>query len=104
MDSTRREVEQVVMEYISYLASSAYTVLSEPRLYGSLRLIDAVTRFINMLNTLAIPLSNELRQFLNEIAQLIEENEHKVMTDPESYKAMLREVLTKLARKSRELL
>ena len=57
-----------------------------------------------MLNTLAIPLSNELRQFLNEIAQLIEENEHKVMTDPESYKAMLREVLTKLARKSRELL
>ncbi|MCS7139540.1 MAG: DUF6092 family protein [Candidatus Nezhaarchaeota archaeon] len=104
MNVNEREVAIKLLEFMSYLASSARGALSEPLAYGSFRLIDAIPRFIALINYISTPLTEDLKQFMREILEVVERDKYKVMVDVDSYKNMLDTVVLHLARKLKNLM
>lgn len=95
--------EDQVMELIAYLTSSAELSLHEPDYYGSLRLLDAVSRLIS-----AVLEHNPQRTgpFLESFKREVDEKKVWSMWDREAYFAFTRStpamVATELLRLERE--
>lgn len=90
---TSREVKfpyDKVVEYLSFLASSARNSIEEPHIYGSFRLIDAISRFIELLRSMP---GYEKYERLEELREYIEKEKYKVMGDTREYLEFLDKVV-----------
>lgn len=81
---------------IAFLASAALECLNEPQTYGSFRLVDALSRLIEVLERE----KTEINGFLKDLKKLINEKKYLLMEDLEAYKSFLEEVSRKVARES----
>lgn len=89
------EVRSKILEYIAYLASSARNSIEEPHIYGSFRLIDAISRLIDLINY--IPSIKE-DQFLKELKEYIDTKKYVMMFNTQEYLAFLDEVVLRVVR------
>jgi hypothetical protein len=87
--------EENLYELLSFLVSSAYLCITEPRLYGTFRLIDAACRAIDF-SLQGGQLADD--RFLREFKEYADENKLLVMTDEEAYLRFLEEATQKIAR------
>lgn len=46
MTPQRKDADEATFEFATFLATSARGCIEEPALYGSLRLLDALSRFV----------------------------------------------------------
>jgi len=86
-----------VLKYIAFLASSARGVIREPPSYGSFRLVDAVSRFIELLKTTPEYRNNE---FLLKLEEYIDKEKYKVMYDLDDYLKFLENLVKMIAEES----
>lgn len=89
----KNELKIKVLEYIAYLATSARDSIEEPHIYGSFRLIDAISRLIDLLKHISII---EEDSFLNELKNFIDTKKHTMMFNKKEYLSFLDEVLEKI--------
>lgn len=87
--------EENLYELLSFLVSSAYLCITEPRLYGTFRLIDAASRAIDF-SLQGGQLADD--RFLREFKEYVDENKLLVMTDEGAYLKFLEEATQKIAR------
>lgn len=85
MSNLSKTCSPEIIEHLAFLVSSATGCIDEPKIYGSLRLIDATERLITLLGELEICSDKRL----DEIAQDISERKHLCMTDEVAFKALL---------------
>jgi hypothetical protein len=87
--------EEELYEVLSFLVSSAHLCVTEPRFYGTFRLIDAACRLIG----LALE-SGKLEddQFLREFKEDADERKFLLMTDEEGYFRFLEDATRKMAK------
>ena len=89
------ELRTRILEYIAYLAASARNSIEEPHIYGSFRLIDAISRLIDLLKY--IPSVKE-DSFLEELKKFIDAKKYVMMFNTQEYLAFLDEVVLKVVR------
>lgn len=82
-----------IIEYISFLASSARNSIEEPHIYGSFRLIDAISRFIQLLKEMP---GYEKYEKLEELREYIEKEKYQVVKDVKEYIEFLDNVVNML--------
>lgn len=80
----RPELERKLYEVVGYMVTSARNLLDEPPLYGPFRLVDAVSRLVEVLEGegMASPRLSALRE-------RIEAGKYAVADDPEEFKRFL---------------
>ncbi|HHY94251.1 MAG TPA: hypothetical protein GX513_04460 [Firmicutes bacterium] len=83
---------ELLFRHLCYLASSAAGLVTEPHLYGPLRLVDAAERLIQIMGQLGWD-----DPFLQDVAQFITENKDTVMTDEDRFVQFLDQLVGKLA-------
>jgi len=88
-----------IYEYISFLASSARGLLEEPQTYGPFRCLDAITRFIDLIEELGYS-----DPYLKELKRDIEKGKYLGLVSEEDFKKFIIELNVKLAKKIKELL
>jgi len=88
-----------IYEFITFLASSARGLFEEPQTYGPFRCLDAITRFINLIEELGYS-----DPYLKELKKDIEKGKYLVLASEEDFKKFIIELNVKLARKIKELL
>jgi len=78
------ELEQEFFELIAFMVTSARNLIEETKLYGPLRLVDAVSRLIDVLqkHDLSSPR-------LETIQRQIEEGKYRVMDSEEDFTVFL---------------
>ena len=86
------ETEQQLGRLLCYMAASARGLLDEPAAYGPFRLIDAVSRLIEILGA-----EGAVDEDLNRIRVLIEDGKYLVMTDMHAFTKMLDQAVVELA-------
>lgn len=84
------ENREEFFELLVYMATSAAGLKGEPKVYGSLRLIEASQRLAKIM------LQSEENEGLKELVQIIEDGKRKSMTDEEGFYQMLNAVTEKL--------
>jgi hypothetical protein len=87
--------EEDLYEVLSFLVSSAHLCVTEPRFYGTFRLIDAACRLIG----LALE-SGQLEddQFLREFKEDADKRKLLLMTDEAGYFQFLEDATRKMAK------
>jgi hypothetical protein len=87
--------EEDLYEVLSFLVSSAHLCVTEPRFYGTFRLIDAASRLIG----LALE-SGQLEddQFLRKFKEDADKGKFLLVTDEESYFQFLEDATRKMAK------
>ncbi len=87
--------EEDLYDMLTFLVTSAYGCVEEPRLYGTFRLIDAATKLIGF----ALD-SEQLKedQFLREFKADADKGKHLMSTDDEKYVRFLEDATRTLAR------
>jgi hypothetical protein len=87
--------EEDLYEVLSFLVSSAHLCVTEPRFYGTFRLIDAACRLIG----LALD-SGQLEddQFLREFKEDADKRKFLLVTDEEGYFRFLEDATRKMAK------
>lgn len=83
-----------IYQLIAYIISSAIGCLKEPKIYGSLRLIDTTEKIILLFSDLGLFQEKQL----TEIANIIEEEKWICMNDELAFEQMLNNVADKLAK------
>jgi len=78
-------------QLLCYMGASARGLLDEPAFYGSLRLIDGISRLIGILEEETI-----IDEELLRIKKLIEQNKFLVKNDQDQFRNMLDEVVIAL--------
>lgn len=88
-----------IYEFITFLISSARCLLEEPQLYGPFRCLDAVTRFIKLMESLGYkdPMFEELKKD-------IENGKYLVLINEERFKDFIIKLNIKLADKIKKRL
>lgn len=86
------ETEQQLGQLLCYMASSARGLLDEPASYGPFRLIEAVSRIMEILEV-----EGSADEDLNRIRALIEKGKYLVMTDIDAFTKMLDQAVVGLA-------
>ena len=86
--------EEDVYELLSFLISSAQLCVSEPKMYGTFRLIDGASRMLGF----AIESGDSDDEFLPELKKFIDDNKLSLMTDEEGYIELLHEASRLMAR------
>jgi hypothetical protein len=81
---SKDELEQEFFELVCYMVTSARNLVSEYRLYGPFRLIDAVSRLIDVAQKLDLKSPR-----LETIQKRIEEGKDTVMESEEEFTAFL---------------
>lgn len=84
-------------DLISYMASSAKELVVDPKLYGPLRLVDAISRLIALLEQ-----GGAADDFMTSLKDYIDRNKFLVMTDEAEFLAFLDELVVKLAQFTRD--
>jgi hypothetical protein len=87
--------EEALYEELAFLVSSAHLCVTEPRLYGTFRLIDAACRLIG----LALE-SGQLEddRFLREFKEDADKGKFLLTTDEEAYFEFLEDATRKMAK------
>jgi hypothetical protein len=87
--------EENLYELLSFLVSSAHLCVTEPRLYGTFRLIDGACRLIGF----ALG-SEQLEddQFLREFKEDADRRKFLLVTDEEAYFQFLEDATRKMAK------
>jgi len=88
-----------IYDFIAYLVSSARGLLVEPQMYGPFRCLDAVSRFIRLLEDLGIG-----DAYLSELRKEIDEYKYLVLTNEEKFREFVVRLNVKLAQKVRNIL
>lgn len=96
-DSSRKLIENSHFKLLSFLVSSARGCIDEPALYGSLRLIDAAARLIDIMEEEGL-VNNELIR----LRELIRENMDLVMHDEAGFIEFLDHISRELVKIVRE--
>jgi hypothetical protein len=78
------ELEREFFELVCYMVTSARNLIAENKLYGPFRLIDAVSRLIDIIEKLGLKSPR-----LETIQRQIEEGKYKVMETDEEFTAFL---------------
>lgn len=78
------ELEREFFELVCYMVTSARNLIPESKLYGPFRLIDAVSRLIDIVQKLGLKSPR-----LEAIQRQIEEGKYKVMESEEEFTAFL---------------
>ena len=87
--------DDYLLELIAFLATSARGCIDEPPIYGPFRLIDALSRLID-LPKYATCLKED--DFLHKIKAEIEEKKYSVMSNTEEFQDMLDSVVLKVTK------
>ena len=84
--------EQDIMKLFSYIATSARGCIDEPKIYGSFRLVEIMSKLFWMLK------SNNLvaNEKLNRIIDKIDEKKYVCVKDEEKFIGLLDEVIDDL--------
>ncbi len=92
MDTHKKdELEQEFFELICYMVTSARNLIQENKLYGPLRLVDAVSRLVDVLEKL------DLKSPRLEVIQVrIKDGEDTVMESEEKFTAFLENLVMDL--------
>jgi hypothetical protein len=90
--------DDYLLELVAFLATSARGCIDEPPLYGPFRLVDALSRLID-LPKYATCLKDE--DFLRKIKAEIEEKKFSVMSDTEEFQNMLDSVVRQVTKQLR---
>ncbi|HHY95535.1 MAG TPA: hypothetical protein GX513_11095 [Firmicutes bacterium] len=90
--SDRLELEKQLFELLCYLSVSARNCVDETKLYGPLRLIEAVSRIIDIMAGAGMG-----SESLGAIRERIEGAKYLVMTDVPAFVKMLDDVAEALA-------
>ncbi len=88
-------IEEDLYKVLSFLVSSAYLCINEPRLYGTFRLIDAACRLIGFSLERG---QLEDDQFLREFKEDADKRKLLMMTDEEAYFEFLEDATRKMAK------
>ena len=92
MDTQKKnEFEQEFFELVCFMVTSARNLIQENRLYGPLRLVDAVSRLVSILEKLDLKSPR-----LAEIQEQIEEGEDTVMESEEKFTVFLENLVMNL--------
>jgi hypothetical protein len=92
MDTQKKnEFEQEFFELVCFMVTSARNLIQENRLYGPLRLVDAVSRLVSVLEKLDLKSPR-----LAAIQVQIEEGEDTVMESEEKFTAFLENLVMDL--------
>ena len=92
MDTHKKdELEQEFFELICYMITSARNLIEENKLYGPLRLVDAVSRLVDVLEKLDLKSPR-----LEMIQGRIEDGEDTVMESEEKFTAFLENLVMDL--------
>ncbi len=87
--------EEGLYEVLAFLFSSAHILVDEPHLYGTFRLIDGASRLMG----LALESGQlEDEQFLRELKDDVDEKKFLLMTDEQTYFALLERTTRAMAR------
>lgn len=86
--------EEEMYELLSFLVSSAQLCVSEPKMYGTFRLIDGASRMLGF----AIESGDSADEFLPEFKKFINDHKLSLMTDEEGYIEFLHEASRLMAR------
>lgn len=92
MREERAEAEERLFDVLIFLATSARGCIDEPPLYGPFRLVDALSRLIDLCDH--VP-GLKKDAFLSEIKAEIDRKKFLVMSDPEGFKKFLDEIVRK---------
>ena len=90
--------DDYLLELAAFLATSARGCIDEPPIYGPFRLIDGLSRLID-LPKYATCLKDD--DFLRKIKADIEEKKFSVMSDTEEFQSMLDSVVRQLTKQLR---
>ncbi|MCS7131566.1 MAG: DUF6092 family protein, partial [Hadesarchaea archaeon] len=90
MREKRTEVDERLFDILIFLATSARGCIDEPPLYGPFRLVDALSRLIDLYDH--VP-GLKKDAFLIEIKAEIDGKKFLVMNDPEGFKKFLDELV-----------
>ena len=88
----KKQIYLQIGQSLCYMGSSARELLDEPASYGPLRLIDSVSRLIEILEEEGI-----IDKELSHIKGLIGQGRFLVMTDQDQFRNLLDEVVIALA-------
>lgn len=92
-DSSRKLVEDPHFKLLSFLISSARGCVDEPELYGSLRLIDAASRLIDVMEEEGL-----VNEDLLKLRDLIREKMDLIMYDETGFIEFLERASLELAK------
>lgn len=87
------EFKYEIIKLIAYMISSARGLILEPKLYGPLRLIDSVSRLIEMLNKKKL-----VTRELLELKKKIDSKKMVLMSDKEKFVELLDELVSDVTR------
>lgn len=93
--SNSAEGEERLFELASFLAVSARGCVDEPHLYGPLRLIDALSRLVELSRHIPCVGSDP---FLEEVRDRIENNKALIMHDKEKFISFLDSLVLEFSR------
>lgn len=93
VEKVKQTGNDYLFELALFLATSAQGCLNEPPLYGPFRLLDALSRLINLPNY-----GDSLAQdpFLKDIKDLVDSKKFLVMYDVDGFKRAIDEIVAKL--------
>ena len=77
---------------ICYMATSACNLVGEPHLYGPFRLVDAISRLIDIMEEAGFK-----DEHLEQARDLIEQDKYLVMNDEEGFSAFMDKLVLHLA-------
>lgn len=91
-DSSLEGIEGFLFEYSIFLVTAARGTIDEPRTYGALRLIDAISRLTDIYSR-----SSEVKpdKFLLEVKKEIQTNLDSVMKSEESFTRFIEHLIVK---------
>jgi uncharacterized protein DUF6092 len=81
--------ERETIELIAYMLTSARNLMDEPALYGPFRLMDGVSRLCDLL----ADTGHTDAEFLSTLKKKIDEGKFSVMTDVDSFVALMDETV-----------
>ncbi|MFZ5652706.1 MAG: DUF6092 family protein [Bacillota bacterium] len=87
-----------IYELIGYMVSSARELVIDPKLYGPFRLVDAVSRLIDVLEK-----EGAADEFMLSLRSFIDEGKYSVMTDESGFFSFLDELVARVAEFIRDM-
>lgn len=81
-----------IYDLIGYMVTSAKELVIDPKLYGPFRLVDAVSRLIEVLER-----EGAADEFMLSLKSFIDEGKFTVMTDESQFFSFLDELVVKVA-------
>lgn len=88
-------IQKFLFKTINFLASSAQGCITEPKLYGPFRLLDAISRLCEF-PKYSVEMEDD--DFLTQLKEEIDEKKFLVMKDEEAFMEFIKKVVRKLAR------